>query len=63
MELSDIFCDSYIEYKYSIKGIFIVQSFIGRFDLTKNPKKRGIEKLLKGRGNPKEGFCRKGECC
>ena len=37
--------------------------FIGRFDLTKNPNKGGIEKLLKGRGNPKEGFCRKEGCC
>ena len=30
-------------------------------DLIKNPKReRGIGKLLKGRGDPKKGFCRKG---
>ena len=33
----------------------------GGIDLIKNPKReRGIGKLLKGRGDPKEGFCRKG---
>ena len=33
----------------------------GWIDLTKNPKKEGIEKLLKGRGILRRyGFCRKG---
>ena len=34
---------------------------MGGIDLTKNPKKEGMEKLLNGRGDPKKGeFCRKG---
>ena len=36
---------------------------VGGIDLTKNPKKGegGMQKLLKGRGDPKKGgFCRKG---
>ena len=35
--------------------------FRGGIDLTKNPKKGGMEELLNGSGDPKKGwFCRKG---
>ena len=34
--------------------------FKGEVDLTKNPKKGGEGKLLKGRGILRRGFCRKG---
>ena len=50
MELFDIFCDDYIEYKYSIKDIFIVQRplFYREVWPYQKPQERGDRKIAEG---------------